>query len=146
MQEHIEALVENSFLFKSLDDSGRQMLLKIGVDIHFDPGTEIISEGATDKSFFFIKTGKVAVKTIATGRDVVLAHLGAGAIFGEISYLSSQPRTASVFAESGVDVIMFSKEKVDGILKRYPSVIKLMQKVKEGRTQDKARKVEGGEV
>ena len=58
------------------------------------PGTALVREGEEGNTFFVIVEGRVAVRKSALD----IAELGAGQCFGEISYLSSRPRSASVTA------------------------------------------------
>jgi CRP/FNR family cyclic AMP-dependent transcriptional regulator len=143
MIEHLEDLIEKSFLFKSLDEQGRKMLYNSGNEMLIEAGSDIVQEGGKDRSFYIVKTGSVRVWTGKAGKEKILARLGPGAIFGEISYLSGSPRTATVTAESECQIIMFEKDKVDKVVNRYPTVKKLMSKVMSGRADDTAKKLSG---
>jgi len=57
-------------------------------------GTRVVNEGEPGSSFYIIVDGRAVVRK--SGVDV--ATLEQGACFGEISYLSTRPRTASVVA------------------------------------------------
>ena len=145
MNESLQALIDKSFLFKSLDEKGRKLLFESGEEITIYAGTEIITEGDnSDASFYFIKKGSVTVKTGKTGKEVVLASLGPGAIFGEMAFLSGRPRTASVVSDNDCDVIVFSKEKVAKIIKNYPTVVQLMKKIMASRSEATTKKILDG--
>ena len=58
------------------------------------PGTELVREGEDGETFFVIVEGSVAVRK----GTLAIAELGPGQCFGEISYLSRRPRSASVTA------------------------------------------------
>ena len=65
---------------------------------HINKGEAIINQGGHDQSFYVLLTGKVSVRRQDTARP--LAQLVPGDCFGEISFLTDQPRTSSVIAES----------------------------------------------
>jgi CRP-like cAMP-binding protein len=66
----------------------------------FPPNQVIVREGAPGNSMFFITSGLVEVrkKDSATGIDFLLAEMGPGLNFGEMSLLTGKPRTASVMS------------------------------------------------
>lgn len=67
----------------------------------------IIREGERGESFFMIADGEVLVRRDIDDEDggVTLAHLHRGAVFGELSLISDEPRQASVVARGDVDVL-----------------------------------------
>ena len=71
----------------------------------------IIREGERGESFFMIADGEVLVKRDIDDDDggVTLAHLHRGAVFGELSLISDEPRQASVVARGDVDVLEFRR-------------------------------------
>ncbi|MEE8408019.1 MAG: cyclic nucleotide-binding domain-containing protein [Myxococcota bacterium] len=87
------------------------------------PGEAIIREGDVDDSMFIISHGKVKItKTTDTGAEIVLAHLGDGAFFGEMALLSESPRTASVIAEEETLLFEVSRKALDEVVKNFSSV------------------------
>ena len=65
--------------------------------IQADPGDEIIKEGQHDSRIFILLTGKLAVRK--RGEDIAAIE-EAGEIFGELSAVSEEKRSASVVARS----------------------------------------------
>ncbi|MCK5687881.1 cyclic nucleotide-binding domain-containing protein [Myxococcota bacterium] len=83
----------------------------------------IITEGDVDNSMFIISHGKVKVtKTSESGSEIVLAHLGEGAFFGEMALLSESPRTASVIAVEDTQLFEISRATLDQVVGSFPSV------------------------
>jgi serine/threonine protein kinase len=64
----------------------------------YDPGSEIITEGEIDNSFYVIVTGEVEVRKGDTNLDV----LRQGDCFGEMGFIAGQVRTASIVAKTAV--------------------------------------------
>lgn len=87
------------------------------------PEETIIREGDVDDSMFIISHGRVKItKTTESGSELVLAHLGDGAFFGEMALLSESPRTASVIAEEEMLLFEVSREVLKSVVKSFPSV------------------------
>jgi CRP-like cAMP-binding protein len=89
---------------------------------HFAAGSKIVSEGDPGNSLFLISDGLVSVHTRDRGVDIELATLGAGDFFGEVSLLTARPRTATVVAETAVDVLELSRARVDELRSRFPDI------------------------
>lgn len=64
----------------------------------FPQGHTIIKEGEPGKAAFIIAEGSVRVEKELNGEPVVLAELGVGATFGEMSLFDQKPRSATVVA------------------------------------------------
>jgi CRP-like cAMP-binding protein len=71
-------------------------------------GEMILSKGDIGQCFYIIKEGKAGIYEEKGGKPVTF--LGKGEIFGEISLIRNIPRTASVKAETDMDLFMLSKE------------------------------------
>lgn len=70
----------------------------------------VIRQGDRSESLFMIADGEVLIRKEDGNDDdddeaVTLAHLRRGAVFGELSLISDEPRQASVIAHGEVDII-----------------------------------------
>ncbi|HHT9118103.1 MAG TPA: Crp/Fnr family transcriptional regulator [Candidatus Hypogeohydataceae bacterium YC38] len=72
----------------------------------YKDGEIILKEGSTSREMYVIQSGKVLV----TKGEAVLATLGEGEVFGEISLLDGQPRSATVQALGEVRVLVIDQE------------------------------------
>ena len=89
----------------------------------FDAGAEIVREGEPGDSLFLITEGSASVRTRdESGRAVPLATLGVGDFFGEVSLITSRPRTATVRAETPVGVLELTRERLGPLRSRFPGV------------------------
>lgn len=71
----------------------------------------VVREGEPGSSFFFVAAGRLRVfATDGLGRQTELAHLGEGAVFGEMALLGAQPRTASVACTTEVDLLEVGRQ------------------------------------
>jgi CRP-like cAMP-binding protein len=84
-------------------------------------GETVVTEGDIGTAFFVVATGRLVVKKRdEKGDQVVLAHLGEGEFFGEMSLLSAAPRNATVVAEEPTEVLVLEFEVLRGLAGRYP--------------------------
>jgi CRP-like cAMP-binding protein len=75
------------------------------------PGTVLIQEGDAGKGLFVVLLGEVEVaRTDAAGRNRVLARLGAGELFGEMSLLGDRPTTATVRATTPTTILFLGRD------------------------------------
>ncbi len=71
--------------------------------------------------FFLVRTGNVDISCPdETGKDVLLATLGPGHFFGEISLLDGGPRTASAFTRGPVMLSCLTREHFLNFLHAHP--------------------------
>lgn len=83
--------------------------------VDFSAGTAIISEGETASALFIIESGKVTIQR-ADAKGVVLAELGPGDFFGEMSILQEQPHSSSVTAQDAVRALRVDVAAFHGLL------------------------------
>ena len=109
-------------LFGNLSAEERGELARLLVPKRFEPGQAIVWVGEPGREFFVIEQGKVAI-TIPdeSGRELVLASLGPGAFFGEISLLDGGPRTATARAETDCTLMELGREDFLQFVRHYPA-------------------------
>jgi CRP-like cAMP-binding protein len=90
--------------------------------LHYAAGEKIIEEGSAGDSFFLIDRGEVRVLRRLGGTPREIARLGEGECFGEMAMLTGQQRTATVVANTDVDVFMLDKAGFQDILAGNPDV------------------------
>src|SRR5262245_2035714 len=74
-----------------------------------EPGDRLVSEGDLDQSLFIGVRG--CFEVVAKGR--LLRRLEAGHVFGEIAFLASTPRSASVVATEESEVLCMTKARFE---------------------------------
>lgn len=87
-------------------------------DRTFHSGEVIVSEGQDEGRFYLITEGKATV----TAGGCVLAMLGPGDYFGEISLIDRGPRTATVRADSDLHTLTLAPFTFRPILKTNPEM------------------------
>jgi cAMP-dependent protein kinase regulator len=93
----------------------------------FNAGAEIVREGDPGESLFLITGGSASVNTHdEDGSFVALATLGIGDFFGEVSLLTSRPRTATVRAETAVESLELTRDSLTILRGRFPGIDKAL--------------------
>jgi len=87
-------------------------------------GEEIIREGAEGPGLYLIVSGRVQVTREEGGEPVLLAHLGPGDLFGEISLLMRKPSTATVTAVDNTALLRLAREEFRAATKDFPELLK----------------------
>jgi hypothetical protein len=100
-------------LLSSFSDSELESILSLGRMMAFEDHTNIIIEGEFSGGLFIITEGIVGVfKTNSlNGQNYDVGHLRAGAVFGEMSLIDENPRSATVRALTQVAVYSIPREE-----------------------------------
>ena len=112
-------------LFSSLDEKGLRAMIEILSTRLVPTGSLLVEEGSTGDEAYFVARGELDVQKApskAGAGPIALAHLGSGALFGEMALLSRAPRTASVVATVPCLVLVATKADLDRVVSAAPSV------------------------
>ncbi|MCX7957688.1 MAG: cyclic nucleotide-binding domain-containing protein [Deltaproteobacteria bacterium] len=99
-------------LFRNISSERLAKIATIAKEVEFLKGDKIINEGDEGDSLFIIVEGNVS---ILKGKDII-AKLGPRDFFGEMAILDSEPRSASVIADSEIVCLKISREDFTEIL------------------------------
>jgi CRP/FNR family transcriptional regulator, cyclic AMP receptor protein len=89
----------------------------------YRPGDFIIEEGSKGTSAYVILSGTAKVFKRAGNKDVLVATLENGEVFGEMGLIEDRPRSASVKAVSPLKVRVIDREQFNELLKINPSTL-----------------------
>src|SRR6185436_18196261 len=120
--------VPKSPLFEILSEDERAAIVReMEVESH-DEGSVILNEGDPGTSMYIVASGEVKVYTRPANKSgpIYLARLGEGDFFGEVSVLTGKPRTATITASQRTELLRLDKEKLDGVLSKYPGIRKVL--------------------
>lgn len=86
-------------------------------------GQMILLEESLGETFFVISKGSVKVTRLSNdGREVILAMLGEGEFFGEMSLLDGEGRSANIVAIEDASVLTLKRSDFLDILERFPKI------------------------
>lgn len=106
--EVVEALSEHS----SFDKDLIKRLATVGTAVNIPEGWSIIMETTPADSAYIVLAGTVEIRKAGQ----VIAHLGAGDVFGEIALVNHSLRNASVVAASPIRALRLGEEAISSLL------------------------------
>jgi len=104
--------------FDGLSEKTRKAIAGEGKVISYDAGKLIVGEGGAGVGFYLILDGKVEVRK----GSKVLATLGKGQFFGEMSVIDGLPRSADVLAVAPTKCWVLVSWSFGGLLKAHPEI------------------------
>ena len=129
-------------LFDSLSNMEHESLADVAHAVPFAVGEELCRQNESGDSFYIIRKGRVAVSVSGVdGKPVPVAGLERGAFFGEMSLLTGEARSATVTAETDVEVLVVSKSDFSGLLHANAALAGKLAAVLEKRMADRHEKM-----
>ena len=105
-------------LFSACSRKDLSLIARASDEVTVKPGRVLVEEGHLGHEFFLILDGKAVVRR--GGRKV--AELGTGQYFGELSLLDKGPRTATVVADSEMQLLVLGQREFLGVLDEVPTL------------------------
>lgn len=138
-----EGLARNQ-LFTGLEDFYLKDLISRAEVRTWPAGTQIITEGDPGDAVFFILSGRVKVTLYGEeGREIVLAILNEGDMFGEMSIIDDKPRSANVEAVQDLQCLVVTKSAFLDYMSRHHKVYMRFFAYLTGRLREATRKIGG---
>jgi len=137
----LEVLDEVEVLSPLSAEEKRQ--LAEGMRVHrYALGEHIVHQGEEGDCFFVLTSGRVEVSaTDEGGFSTVLAQLGEGDFFGEMSLLTGERRSATVRALEDTEVIVVDKANFSQVITKNPSIAESLSEILEQRLAENAAKM-----
>ena len=107
----------------------------------FPDKANVVEEGDSGDSLYIIKAGSARVVAHLLGKEIELAVLGEGDVFGEVAFLTGRPRTAAVVADGPLEVYEINRLNIEKIIERNPDVLSKLEDFYESRVKDTIRKI-----
>lgn len=90
---------------------------------HHRQGQRILERGDPGHTVLFVLTGQVlAVQWTQTGREIVYSDIGPGCAFGELSVISGDPRSLSLYARTDCALLEMPGELLLELMARHVTV------------------------
>ncbi|HEX5590564.1 MAG TPA: cyclic nucleotide-binding domain-containing protein [Candidatus Limnocylindrales bacterium] len=105
-------------LFKGVGEAGVTALAGRATEVDFPAGHVIARQGEIGTGFFVVVSGSVRVVRDGT----ILASLGPGEFFGELSVLDGKPRNAMVAAETATSCLALASWDFERVLLENPAL------------------------
>jgi CRP/FNR family transcriptional regulator len=89
----------------------------------FADGQMIFCEYEPGEELYVIKTGKVEILKVTPPEEILLSILREGDIFGELSIVSSSPRSATAVAAGETQLLPVSRESLPSVFGKSPATV-----------------------
>ena len=90
--------------------------------IELPAGEGLIFEGEASTDYYVVESGTLTVVEGSGDSSLVLAELGEGDVFGELSFFDGEPRSATVRARADAVVLRMSREQLVRIIEEEPEL------------------------
>jgi len=115
--EKIDALSKVP-LFGALSQRQLDLIAKEADEVEVEAGRVLAHQGGLGREFLLIAEGKARVERDGT----VLARLGPGDFFGEMSLIDGKPRSASVIADAPMVLLVVHASSFATLLDTVPAL------------------------
>lgn len=118
-------------LVQALSAEARKTLAERARFVEYGPGQAIVRQGEQGDTLYLVARGEVSVRIdmggVAPQREV--ARLGRGAVFGEMSMLTGESRTATVVSLGDAALLALDRDAFDRILMKEPELAQTIAEV-----------------
>ena len=119
----MEGVLASAPLFAALDPDSAASLEKVLTSRTVNRGHIVFKEGDPGDRLFIVLEGKIKIyRAAADGRENLIAVLGPGEMFGELSWFDPGPRTASVSAVTDATLASLDHDDLRPLLLERPTV------------------------
>jgi CRP-like cAMP-binding protein len=125
-------VLAESPLFEFLEAGERQRLASKFEFLRVPSGIEVAQEGATDGALFLIKRGGVEIRR----GSVSLGRIGPNEFFGEVSFLTGVPRTATAMTTEDSEILRIDREVLAELTVEHPRLVEVLKRFHLDRVQN----------
>ncbi|WP_420152722.1 cyclic nucleotide-binding domain-containing protein [Siphonobacter sp.] len=118
-------ILKNTPLFASTAENVLASIIPIMKQVHYPAGEVIIRKGDLGDSMFVILSGEIEIYD----QDTLLAEMGRGDLFGELALLDSEPRSATVIAQTAATLFRIDQEDFYDLMEERDEVLRNVMRV-----------------
>ncbi len=103
--------------FRNFNESECHQVADIALQVMFAPGEKVIEQGKTSQNLWIVCEGKCQViKDSKDNGPLLLAELEPHSLFGELSFFSPAPHSASVVAKTPLKLLRIARTDYDDMI------------------------------
>lgn len=104
--------------FHNFNESECHQMSEVAYEKSFAPGKHVLEQGKTSQNLWIVLSGKCeVVKDSLHDGPVVLAELEPYSLFGELSFFSPAPHSASVIAKTPLKLLCITRVDYDDLIR-----------------------------
>jgi CRP-like cAMP-binding protein len=121
----VEDLLRSSTLYRNLSAEDQKRLAAVSLARSYEKGQTIFAEGDEPAFLFTIASGRVkVVKTIPSGKEIILEIFGPGDPVGAVVAYEGKPYPASAIAIEHVECILVRRVEFFSLFEGHPSFVR----------------------
>jgi CRP/FNR family transcriptional regulator len=121
----VEDLLRSSTLYRSLSSEDQQRLARVAVAKTYEKSETIFAEGDPPDFLFTIVSGRVkVVKTIPSGKEIILEIFGIGDPLGAVAVYEGTPFPASAMALEPTSCLLIPRPQFFALLEENPTLVR----------------------
>jgi len=121
--DNAEGVLKKAPLFNALDDEDAHALRRLMTEVKLSRSEHLFMEGDDGDALYVVLDGKMKLtRAAADGRENLLAVIGPGEMFGELSLFDPRPRTSSASAVTDAVLASLRHEHLLPLLRERPEV------------------------
>lgn len=130
-KQHAAELLKTIPLFSDLDQTELIDVLRVSHLVQFSPGESICRQGERGDSLYIIEAGKAEVSIdTGGGRRLSVATLESGEVFGELTLIDDEPRSADVTVTDAVEGYRIDRKEFQALRDELnPAAYKVLRQI-----------------
>jgi extracellular factor (EF) 3-hydroxypalmitic acid methyl ester biosynthesis protein len=113
-------LITQNWLLRDLTESETESLFQKMTPLVFESEKTLVEKGKSNDSLWIITSGTIDILNPAAAEPAVVASLGPGDLFGEMSWLDGQKASATIRARANSQILKIRFTDFDKILALFP--------------------------
>jgi len=122
--------------YNTLSDVELQRLEAISTPCHYVDREVIFTEGDEADSMYIIKSGVVIISIEKSGKQMAVAELGKGSLFGEMALLNQDTRSATATSVGDVRLYRIGQQEFSGLLADNHGLVGKLQSLIQSRNEE----------
>jgi len=121
----VDEALRSVALYRALAADDRARLAEVASVRSYDKGEELFSEGDASDFLYTVLSGRVkVVKSIPTGKEVILEIFGAGDPVGAVVAYEGRPYPATAIAVEPAACLLVRRGRFFALLERHPTLVR----------------------
>jgi CRP/FNR family cyclic AMP-dependent transcriptional regulator len=111
-------------IFQGLSDQDLQKILDICEQVDIPQGSTIFEEHSINNEMYIVLEGEVTIRMWVPdeSKEVVLSTIKKGHLFGELSLVDDEPRSATAIASQDVTLLSITRERFFHLVEQHPEL------------------------